>query len=303
MVTAVPRTYLNTSSPAVPAIRNLYTFTDGSFLENVAVRGNGDLVITSLSHPRIITVDPRAANPTPRTLSVISSPTVNVTTGIVEFAPDQFAVLGSLFSLKTFIASNFADIPEAILCNGLVTLPHAAGQVLVADSGKGALWRVDINTGAVALVVEDPILASNLTNLPLGINGIHIHNDELYFTNTGRGYLGRVPIAYDGVFTGNITTLATIPTGIASGASFDDFAMDSKGRFWISTHSDIVDLVLPDDSQQILRGFNVSATPGTGPTAAVFGRGCESEEETLYVVSGEGAIFAVNTTAILESSK
>jgi len=300
---------------SVDPIRKVYTFPDASFLENIVARSNGDLALTSLSHPRVYTIDPRAKTPTPRILATISSPTVNITAGIAEYAPDRFAVLGALFNARTFGAWNLSvwtidarrssipavavkvvDIPEAGLGNGLTVLPGVPGVVLVSDSPRGIIWRVDLLKGTYELVVQDPLLAPNPTGLPLGINGIRVLNGQLWFVNTNKGFLAKAPISNDGrsIALENTTQLSTMPAGQGG---YDDFAVDAKGRFWIATHPDSVDVVVPSGQQTVLGGFNVTAN-GRGPTSAAFGRSCKKEEKTLYVVTGDGVLFAVDTDKV-----
>jgi len=302
-------------SASAGPIRKVYTFPDAPFIENIVVRSNGDLILTSLAHPRVYTLDPGVKAPTPRLLTTISSPTVNITAGIAEYAPDRFAVIGALFDLSIFGASNISvwtidarrsgippvvvkvfDIPEAGLANGLTTLPGVPGVVLLSDSRLGALWRVNLFTSKYELVVQDPLLAPSPTGLPLGINGIRVLNGQLWFVNANKGFFGKAPISSDGrsVTLKNFTLLSTISDGQGG---YDDFAVDAKGRFWIATHPDAVDIVVPGQGQTVLGGFNVTAT-GLGPTSAAFGRGCKKEEKTLYVVSADGVVFAVDTDKV-----
>lgn len=302
-------------SISVDPIRKVYTFPDAPFIENIVVRSNGDLIITSLSHPRVYTIDPRAKSPTPHLLTTISSPTVNVTAGIAEYARDRFAVVGALFDLSTFSAWNVSvwtidarrsgispvvvkvvDIPEAGLANGLTTLPGVPDVVLISDSRLGALWRVNLLTGTYELVVQDTLFVPNPTGLPLGINGIRVFKSHLWFVNANKGFLAKVPISRDGrkVTLKDATQVSTISVGQGG---YDDFAVDAKGRLWIATHPDAIDIVAPSGKQTILGGFNVTAN-GLGPTSAAFGRGCKKEEQTLYVVGADGVVFAVDTDKV-----
>lgn len=213
----------------------LYAFKDRSWLENVATRPNGSLVITTPTRPVVYTLDPTTAVPTPHILAHIDSPSVNCTVGLTEFAPDQFAIVGALCDLAALHVMNAsvwtldartgrvrhaANVPGAGLANDLAPLPSRPGALLLSDSANGAVWRVDTHTGAVKRVLQDAALAPTADGL--GINGLRVVGSELLFVNTGQGFLGSVPIHADGTQAGHVKVLYK-----PSGASrMDDFDID-----------------------------------------------------------------------------
>ena len=132
----------------------VYEFPNGTWLENLAVRPSGSILITSLTAPAIYEVNPLVPNPTAKTIHTF--PDALNTLGITETFPDEFYVVTSNFSLKTLAidpgsqaisrvkfpifrdtpdVSLLATLPDAILLNGLTTLNPFT--ILAADSRKG----------------------------------------------------------------------------------------------------------------------------------------------------------------------
>ena len=299
------------------AITTVFTFANGTFLENIHTRSNGELLLTSIALPTVFIVDPRAATPAPHALVTINSTTVTGITGITEYARDQYAVLASLQNPSNFSATNLsvwtfdahnprprkvADLPDVGIGNGLISLPHAPGNVLLSDSDFGALWRVNVHTGAVDRVFQDDALAPAASGLvKLGVNGIRLGprlgptGYELYFANSNRQTVGKVPIHADGSAAGNVTVLATNTDYL-----FDDFAVDRHGRLWVAAHPNAIDLVLPDGEQVLVTGFNLTSALDSilGVTSAAFGLGSSKAESTLFVTSGDGVLFALDTRCV-----
>ena len=78
--------------------------------------------------------------------------------------------------------SKIVDIPNSTLLNGMTRLSNH--EVLIADSVLGVIWRVDTHSGAQAIVIDDPALKPSGTTLQIGVNGVHIAGDLLYFTSS-----------------------------------------------------------------------------------------------------------------------
>ncbi|KAH7099187.1 hypothetical protein BKA62DRAFT_673741 [Auriculariales sp. MPI-PUGE-AT-0066] len=278
-----------TAATVSSALKRVYTFEDGSFIENIAVRSNGHLVLTSLSHPRVYTIDPTSANPTPRIIAEFNSTVANGVTGVTEYAPDRFAFIAGQFSTANFSAEatalwsidlrgysssqqpqKIADLNN-IFGNGLTTLPKTPGTVLFSDSILGALWSVNTHTGALRKVAQNDAFApSNPTGpFPLGINGIRTHGSDLYFVNSNQQRFAKVRIHADGTLAGNVTDLAAPRL--------------DQGQLVVAAS-----------------GLNPNPLPHTaGPTSAAFGRGSKKQEQTLYITSAFGIVFALDTTKVV----
>ncbi len=102
-------------SPHFPfPIRLAYVFTKGVWLENIAVRPNGQLLLTRLDVPELYLLDLQIRDPWP--ILVYRFPDALALTGIAEIAPDVFVVGAGNYTL--------AEGPTA---------------------GSWAVWRVDLS--------------------------------------------------------------------------------------------------------------------------------------------------------------
>ncbi|KAK4941996.1 hypothetical protein LTR10_018177 [Elasticomyces elasticus] len=72
------------------------------------------------------------------------------------------------------------------------------------------------------------------STVPLGINGLHVIDQYLYFTNTNKGSLSRVPL--------NMTTggaLGLVELLVQSAQIYpDDFTVDFQGKVWLASDAD-----------------------------------------------------------------
>ena len=187
------------------------------------------------------------------------------------------------------------SIPAAVDLNGMTTVKSISNTVLIADSRLGAVWRLNVITGNHSIAIQNPLfLNSSIT--PIGINGIHSHEGMLYFTNSAQRSYGRVSIADDGSATGEVEILATAPSVI-----FDDFALDREANAWITAHpNEVIEVTTKGIQRNIIANSSIEFLQ---PTAASFGRGYKSEENTLYVVTIGSAtagaqVIAINTHLI-----
>ena len=86
--------------------RLVYQFPNGSRAENIAVRPNGDLLITRVDVPEIYLINPSSASPTATLLHRFNDKLS--TSGIAETAPDTFAVITGNSSLQDGV---FTPVP------------------------------------------------------------------------------------------------------------------------------------------------------------------------------------------------
>lgn len=96
--------------------------------------------------------------------------------------------------------SLIANLTSIVLPDGVATLPYDPSVVLVADAAQGVIWRVNTATGDHIVAIDDPTFKPT-DEVPLGVNGIHILNGELYFTNLATNSVGKVTITADGSAT------------------------------------------------------------------------------------------------------
>ena len=288
-----------------PPIRNVYTFPINTFIENIAVRANSKLLVTSMSVPDLFLIDPTVASPS---ASIIHTfPNATGISGIAEITPDLFALVTGIWDLANTralpgtlaiwtinlnpsppVVRFITDVPDSLILNGLTRHPLNPRLLLAADSALGAVRRIDLLTGAHDIAFTDPLLAPTGTvpGTHLGINGLRAAHGGLhvYFTNSAQKFLGRVRLDFAGNAIGGVETLAS-STAAGADVVYDDIALDLlKGKLWIASHpSYAVQVPLVGGGAQRV----VSDTAKLlNPTSAAFGRGSLKERNTLYVTNG-----------------
>lgn len=174
-------------------------------------------------------------------------------------------------------STKISDIPQGVLLNGATNLNNN-GTILVADSGAGVVYRIDTNTGNYTVVIDDPTMkfAPNAT-LQIGINGVHIRGNYLYYTSSTQGLFARIPINPDGTADG----AAQI---IARNGFEDDFIFDRAGNAYVATNlqSTVQKITLAGDVTVV--AGNINSTLLAGSTATQFGR-TAADSSVLYVTT------------------
>ncbi|KAJ7192796.1 hypothetical protein GGX14DRAFT_479548 [Mycena pura] len=288
--------------------RLLFQTPDGHSLENLAVRPSSKLLVTSTVLPTLQTFDPTSANSILD--DVFTFPNANGLSGIAEYRPDVYAIAVSvrnasatppaaepgtvvIWSLdftagstpSDFTARIAASIPQSMFLNGLSVVPGNPDLVLAADSLLGLAFEVNVRTGAVRVLIQDAAMTPIGVSGPppvLGINGLHVRDGLLYFTNGQRQTFSRVPLGGGAV------------EALGSGA-FDDFTLDSAGRAWLATNPGQLTLITPLRNGTF-EEETVVDTLLVNPSSAAFGRGGGRETKTLYMTTRGGQIVAVDTS-------
>ncbi|MFD4505940.1 hypothetical protein [Streptomyces sp. NPDC058457] len=135
-----------------------------------------------------------------------------------------------------------AQLPADSLPNGLA-LDEKRGVLYAADSALGTVWRVPESGGTPTAWAAGPELAGLPSATGFGANGIKVHQDAVWVTNTDRGTLLRIPVGADGS-AGAAETRATGLTGV------DDFVFPGHSDLVLAAlnPSNEVALVSPDGS-------------------------------------------------------
>ncbi|KID76134.1 quinoprotein amine dehydrogenase beta chain-like protein, partial [Metarhizium brunneum ARSEF 3297] len=288
--------------------RVIHQFPNGTWLENIAERRNGNLLVTLLDRPELYQVDPH--NPANATL-VHNFAGYTSLFGITETSPDVFAIIAGNFTpgagtqegtyaiwstdfagCKGAEVSKIVDIPEAKLLNGMTTLDANTGEVLVSDSGRGLVLRVDTKSGEYTTVLENDVFQPAPTApIQLGINGIRLLGDHLYYTNTYASVYGRVAInPATGEAAGPFETISTDVMG-------DDFALDNQGNAYIAANPENEAVRVDRDGDAEVLAGNLNSTLVPGPTAAWLGKAQDRDgKRVLYVVTSGGQAGPINGT-------
>ncbi|KAH8909323.1 hypothetical protein BR93DRAFT_924335 [Coniochaeta sp. PMI_546] len=290
------------TTPTNPPIRQIYTFPKNTFIENIAVRSNGNLLLTSMSVIDLFSVDPTVQNPTASVLHTF--PNSTGLSGITEIAPDIFAVVTGTWDLAATRAAPgslaiwtvdltgpipnvrfLTGIENSTIFNGIVQHPTNPALLLAADSAIGAVWRVNRITGAHGIAFSSPLLTPTGTapGTNLGINGLKAKGKHLYFTNSARRFFGRVPVDSQGSPTGAVEIISN-STDAGADVVYDDIALDrdGEGGGWIASHPSYAVHVKLDGTQRVVNDSELLLNP----TSAAFGRGNAEQEKVLYVTNG-----------------
>ncbi|MBI5441025.1 MAG: ester cyclase [Deltaproteobacteria bacterium] len=285
-------------APLVPApVTEVAAFPAGEFLESVAVDAEGNLLVTHLFTGRITKIDPRGGT------SVLANLETGLPPGPLDLdfskpVPRAGLVCIALARDGTIYATFFSPNPEAhgvwkitpdgkgapyapipgAMVNGIAL--DGAENLYVADS-HGKLWRVPAGSRRAEVWLEHPLLLRRpfVGFLP-GPNGIQLWNGSLFVANSDTGNILRVPIQPDGS--------AGRPEVFAGGVCGDDFAIDSAGTLYVTTHAYNSVLRITQDGRRSV--IATAAQGAAGPTAAAFGR-APADGESLYVVT-DGGLFA-----------
>lgn len=266
------------------SITKICQFGKGTWVENIAVRSNGSLVVVLYDRPEVWEVNPLISDADPKMLIRFEDATR--ITGITEPVADNFVVMVSmkaggftiwklsLNSSQTNATQVIATVPGAGSLNGLTALSSTIA--LAADTGRGVVHRFDLARGEATVVLRDPTMS-----LPVvggGINGVRYRAGFLYYTNSLKGILARIPIdATTAEATGPAEVLASGLIGI------DDFALGhSDDEFFIMDwiRSRILK-VTPGGTTEVLAA---SSDGVAWPTSAQFGR-TDEDINTIYVTS------------------
>ncbi|KAI0173217.1 hypothetical protein GGR52DRAFT_542300 [Hypoxylon sp. FL1284] len=307
---AVP---LQQTSLPLPSRIVTQAVANGTYIENIAVRANGDLLVTLLQPSASVYTVREPFSHSPSVSLVHTFEGANGLTGISETSPDTFVVAAALYpglaapyqNTSTLwemklsctgeaTARKIVHIPEAKLLNGIVTIPSYRGAVLVGDSLSGVLYRVDVATGRYDVVLDIP----ELKPIPggpfdLGVNGVKIHAGYLYWSNTDRDLIYRFPIDRLGypMQGAKVETIATVKH-----ASYvDDFAIDRQGNIWAATDFDNMLIKIGTDGRDTVVLGSPTELTVAGDTSAAFGRN-PLDKHILYVTTSGAPAVPVNGT-------
>lgn len=309
------------NSSQLDPVRTVFQFPKNTFVENLAVRLNGQILVSVLTTPQLFLFN-----------SVqIGQPTLvhNFTgalgvSGIAEYEPDKFAVITGNFSFVTDDVGpgswsvwsvdlrgvesqpdntlypppqiyKIADVPEARFLNGISLLSQERGTLLVGDVSSGNIIRLDIKTGHYKIVINNTFtaIAPALPYPPSGVNGVHVREGFVFLTNTGKSIFTKIPINEDGTPSENGTIIAHT---LSSLYEFDDFTFDRKGNAYLVTGSgNSIEKISPNGRRQVLIAGSLNSTMIAEPTSAAFGRG-PCDKNILYVTTAGGLVTPVDGT-------
>lgn len=286
-----------------------YEFPENTFVENIAVRRSGELLVTVFWDGAVYHVDPSRKD---RKAALIHRfPGSGV--GIVEVEPDIFYVSHGVVSQKgTFavhrvdmrqfsaaddgtvdtpaVIDKVADVPDAAFLNGSTVLDREKGIILVADSFDGSVYAVNTKTSTVSVWFHHQLLEKVSTDPEVAghpaLNGIKLREGYIYLSNTEGHNFFRIKVDRSGQPSGELEVLQ-------ENLSADDFAFDRHGNAYLTTHefNSLVKLSADGTRSRVAGGADDAMF--AGPTAAAFGR-TENDRTASYVVTEGGIVNPVN---------
>lgn len=252
-------------------------FNRFDFLESVVSAADGTLYATQLfqgiiykiedgKHSELIDIDGKVVG-----LTMMDKDNL-----IVTGADDQDRAIVLQVNVDTGETTTITTIPEAMLLNGVTKLDDHF--LLIADSFKGVIWKVDVRDGAASIWLEHELLSSpSLENKSPGANGIKIYKDAAYISNTGKMMLVKVPFAEN--------NSAGTPEVVQENVFIDDFTMDNEGNFFAATHIyDSVVKITPEGKVTIIAQIDQGVSGCTCVTLQ------DSTSKTLLVSTNGGIL-------------
>ncbi|KAF4493499.1 hypothetical protein FAGAP_10381 [Fusarium agapanthi] len=256
---------LSSTLPSWPKVREIVEIP-GVRIENVASRSNGDLLLSTMGEAKLYSVNPYKSPFKPEVIAQIEG--VNSLFGITEIGNDVFALAagndtGQKFqnnSMKlSLLKFNNSQLSVDTVfeeskygpVNGIVALPYHKHIILGADSVRGEILHIDTTTGKIRVAIQNKELTPSVDgSYGLGVNGIKIYQNHLYFTNTDRQTFGRMKIDKLGNKVGDVEILYRLEKG--SSSIPDDFAMDKNGNVYVGFWQDKLIKITPDGKALIL---------------------------------------------------
>ncbi|KAK5991604.1 Putative hetero-Diels-Alderase [Cladobotryum mycophilum] len=298
------------------------------WIENLAVRPNGNLLLTSFLPNASLYEVLRPDSSSPTRLRHFTIKSITSLLGIAEVSPDNYVFVGGNVSLATggvegtwglwsvdFNAQSpspklVTQLPHAFLLNGVIIAPQKNNLVLISDSSLNLVWRVDLATRKVDIAAQFQDNTIPPVGLVVGINGIKIRDGFLWWTNrteitnpsTGKPEtdMYRIQVDQNGSPVHNAKAEKVVE--FASPA-LDDFVYGPGNRDlkWVTTNVGNVVYAVGATGQKVIVGGSANSTDFATATACQFGR-TRRDSNILYVTTGGvsgvegGKVQAIDTT-------
>ncbi|KAF1350456.1 hypothetical protein EJ07DRAFT_139190 [Lizonia empirigonia] len=310
---ACPAPTVTATSASVPALSTIYQFPAGSgaWVENIAERSNGQLLVTRMFTPELWLIDPASGSAE----LVYSFPDANSVTGITPTGnDDEFAVAVGNVDAATFTpeagswstwkvtmtgaeatATLITKLPEAKFLNGMGSFEAGKSKgLLITDSVVGGIWAVDLATGANSLALQDnTMLAPAGATFAVGIDGFRIKGNYIYYTVLRRINV-ELPSAAD-LAAGTATLKQIAVEELANtGGSFDDLDVAADGTVYVTTNpKNTVVKVAAAGGEPTLVAGNLGSLALAGASSALLSKVAAN---ILYVTTSSGVAAPVNGT-------
>jgi len=272
----LPPIFTNVPVAIAPA-QTIAEFPVNTFLENIVVDAQGELLINSYEEGKVYRVTPTG------TIQEWAKVVGNAA-GIALDPQGDVLVAGATSDRTAAVfhidgngkAETLITIPGGIFLNGMTHLVD--DRYLIADSYLGAIWEISLQEKTARICLQHQRLARSISNHPLpAVNGLKIYNGTLYASNTQRQHLLRIPI--DGDYH------LGIPEIFLTNINLDDFAFDIQGNLYGTTH--VYNSVVRISPSGEVTAIATAEQGVAGGTAVAFG--CTSQDRrAIYVTTNGG---------------
>ena len=264
----------------LPGITLINEWPHGSFVENLAAKHDGHILVTVYSSNEIYEIDPNSSKSNRTLLATLPAGP----TGIVEVDFNHFYVTaGSIGQRNTWSIycvslhhgsisfKQILDVDSALYLNGLCVLSYEQGILLSVDSMLGQIFKINLHTKQSEIWYENDLLKrrSHDVHVP-GVNGIRRCSIDgcIYLTNTDRAIILRLAIdPFDYRPKGQLET-------IVRNIVCDDFTIDRLGTIYATTHAhnSLIRLTPIKDGEYLREEIGTVADGLAGATSCIFGR-------------------------------
>ncbi|GKT66329.1 hypothetical protein ColTof3_13668 [Colletotrichum tofieldiae] len=297
--------------------------SNGTWLENLAVRPNGNLLVAQAYPTSVLYTVSHPSRGKPSLESLVNIPTVQNLHGIsqvsVSSGQETYIVIGGNatglagpitgeFSawILSFVrtshgervdARKISDMSEhSTFLNGVTSIPGVSNAVLVADSATGVVGYHNVTTGdfdTTAFTFPEMSTVGGASS-SIGVNRIHILDSYLYWTNSFFVSLFRVRILPSG-YPVPCATPELVANLSGTATTLDDFAFGNDGGVYITTNLDN-SIIRVDPATGLSRTVigSKDSMLVAGSTTVAFGKGLHGG--TLYVTTSGPLGAPVNGT-------
>lgn len=320
LVSAVLASTAAAASTANTTTKTVYEFPPGTWVENIAVRSNGNLLLMpEQPYGCLYELDPSEASPEPVLIQNLTE-TYGYSSlfGIAESleTPDLFYFIAGNFTYSegenAIFTVNFSSTAEpevalfskiegATFLNGLSAHPLNTSLIIAGDSSLGQTWSINTQTGAYAPGIQNKTLMTMESgSLAGGINGLKVGDagKTLYFTNTARNIMAKIAIDANGNAADDGAADAELAVANLDGQGWDDFAVyppyydtaaflaaePSTYIYAATSAAYAIERIDPATSTGVYIAGSVNSTQIERPTACQLGRG-EADAGWLYVTT------------------
>lgn len=206
---------------------------DDSWCEGIVSRPNGQILAARLDLPGLYTFDPKDQSAEPKLLHTFpdAEGLTNLCTLSSKPGEEEYAVIAGRFDIKTVsidskswvvwrvtlrgddppVVTKIAELPDAGLVIDITAgAPQSPNALLLADSEKSSIWKLDTCTGEIAVFLADPETMEKANpDEFFGINTLTRSDNHIWWTNTSKGLVCRVPVDDAGNAAGPAQTVAT----------------------------------------------------------------------------------------------